>query len=120
MTDPLQTAIAHHRAGRLGEAEVIYRKILEKDSANAEALHLLGLIACQMNQLEPAEELILRAAAIAPANGEFLMNLGEVQRRQGKLDAAIASLRRAVTLVPQSAFGHYNLAVALGARAGED
>jgi len=117
MTRSLATAIAHHRAGRLAEAEEIYREILAADPEHAEALHLLGLVACQVNQLEAAEALIVRASALVPGNAEFLLNLGEVQRRRGKLEAAAASLRRAVEAEPGNAFGHYNLGVTLGALA---
>ena len=39
----LQTAIAHHRAGNLKQAEAGYRRILQAQPNNAEALHLPGL-----------------------------------------------------------------------------
>ena len=43
----LQTAIALHTAGRLTEAEQAYRRILLVDPENADALHLLGVVAHQ-------------------------------------------------------------------------
>jgi Flp pilus assembly protein TadD len=40
-------AMALHRAGRLGEAQSIYRQILEAFPDNFESLHLLGVICGQ-------------------------------------------------------------------------
>src|SRR5206468_649800 len=70
--------------------------------------------------LEPAEQLIQQAVTLAPHNAEFLLNLGEIQRRQNHLDAAITTLRRAAELAPQNPFSHYNLAVALAAKNAAD
>jgi predicted TPR repeat methyltransferase len=111
----LSQAMALHRAGRLGEAEAIYRQVLATVPEHAEALHLLGLIACQAGRLDEAAELIARGLAQQPDNAEFLINLGEVQRRQGRLPEAIGTFRRAAVLAPGNAFGHYNLGLALAA-----
>ncbi len=46
--EALAVAIEHHRAGRLREAETIYRQILAADPNHLDAWHLLGLIACQV------------------------------------------------------------------------
>ena len=43
----MQLALANHRAGRLAEAEDIYRQILGQDYGHAGALHLLGVLTCQ-------------------------------------------------------------------------
>ena len=52
----LETAIAHHKAGRLDEAAALYRKILATDPDSADANHLLGLIAFQRDHHEEALE----------------------------------------------------------------
>ena len=41
------TAMQNHRGGRLSEAESLYRQILQEDSSNADALHMLGVLAHQ-------------------------------------------------------------------------
>src|SRR5947207_2399070 len=45
ISDALTTAVRHHQAGRLREAETIYRQILAADPDHYHAWHLLGAIA---------------------------------------------------------------------------
>ena len=40
----LDAGLAYHEAGRLAEAEALYRRILTTDPDHAEALNLLGVI----------------------------------------------------------------------------
>jgi protein O-GlcNAc transferase len=44
------SAVAHHRAGRYREAELIYRQILSLQPDHADTLHQLGLFAHQEGQ----------------------------------------------------------------------
>ena len=57
----LQLALQHHRAGRLAEAEPIYRQVLARQPDHPDALHLLGLIAHQVGRHADAKALIERA-----------------------------------------------------------
>jgi len=45
----ISDAVQLHLAGRLDEAETIYRRILLSEPAQTDALHLLGVIAYQRN-----------------------------------------------------------------------
>src|SRR5271163_687705 len=63
----LGDALSHHRAGRLNEAETIYRHILAMDARHADSLHLLGLIANQRGLHEAAAEMLRQAIAIQPS-----------------------------------------------------
>ena len=83
-------AVQHHQAGRLAEAEAIYRQILAVEPRHADALHLLGVIAHQVGRNDVAVEMILKAITLAPANPAFHSNLGEPYRQLGRLDDAIA------------------------------
>ena len=67
----MQLAIGHHQAGRLGEAETIYRRVLSEQPENPDALHLLGVIAFQVGQFDRAIELIRHAIQIDPVNADF-------------------------------------------------
>lgn len=44
-TDTLKVAVEHHKAGRLFQAEVIYRRVLQRQPEHPQALRLLGDIA---------------------------------------------------------------------------
>ncbi len=59
------SAVQHHQAGRLQQAEQIYRQILAQQPARADALHLLGLIAYQVGRHEAAVDLIRPAWRIS-------------------------------------------------------
>ena len=60
----LNLALQHHSAGRLPEAEGIYRQILQADPNQPVALHLLGVIAHQKGKNDIAVDLIGKALAI--------------------------------------------------------
>ena len=47
----MQTAIRHHQAGRLAEAEGIYLQILDRQPGHAQALELLGALNLQRGRL---------------------------------------------------------------------
>lgn len=59
-----QEAVGHHQAGRLSEAERLYRQILLVDAQNLGSLYLLGVTAYQSNRLELAIDMICKAIAI--------------------------------------------------------
>ena len=109
----LQTAMAYHQAGRMAEAEALYRQVLAVQPQNPDALHLLGLIAHQVGQQAAAGELISQAIALRPEDAAFHSNLGEVYRLLGRTEEAIASHRRALAIRPDFAEAYNNLGIAL-------
>lgn len=111
--DALVLALQHHQAGRLQEAEVLYRQILQVEPDHPDALHLLGLIARQVGQHETAVELIARAIARKPAFAEAYYNLANVLNEQGKWEQAAAHYRHALAIKPSYAEAHSNLGIAL-------
>jgi predicted O-linked N-acetylglucosamine transferase (SPINDLY family) len=94
-------ALRQHRAGRLREAENLYRQILAQRPAHVDALHFLGVIAHQMGRNDIAVDLIRRAIALRPSYAEAHSNLGKVLRDKGQLDQAIAEFRQAIALNPK-------------------
>jgi predicted TPR repeat methyltransferase len=113
----LEEALAHHRAGRLQEAEAIYRARLEADPADADALHWLGVLASQCGQQDLALELIERALARRRGDPEILNNRGNVLNALGRHADAEGAFRRALTMAPSFTEAHYNLGHALKAQA---
>ncbi|HSI13653.1 MAG TPA: tetratricopeptide repeat protein [Chthoniobacter sp.] len=112
----LELALQHHEAGRLREAEVIYRQILAVQPDHAEAHHLLGVIAHHCGQNEAAAELIQSAINLGLDGAAVRSNLGEAFRGLGRLDEAIAAYGRALEIDPQFSAAHYNLGLVLKAR----
>src|SRR5205823_3202732 len=67
----LESAIRHHQAGRLPEAESVYRRILAQNSNHAVALSLLGLLAHQTGNTGAAVGLVERAIQLDPSVADF-------------------------------------------------
>jgi predicted O-linked N-acetylglucosamine transferase (SPINDLY family) len=109
----VQTALGHHQAGRLAEAEAIYRQVLAQAPDHPDALHLLGLLACQVGQPAAAIDLIGRAIAAAPGSADAHNSLGGALRQAGRLDEAIAAYGQAIALRPDHAEAHNNRGNAL-------
>ncbi len=105
----LKSALEHHHAGRLPEAEAVYQQVLSVDPNNAEALHLSGVIAHQRGINDSAVTLINKAITINPTEPRYYSNLGSALGGQGKLDDAVASYRQALSMNPNFADAHYNL-----------
>ena len=60
----LDLAIQHHRAGRLPQAESIYKQILQGDPNQPVVLQLLGVSAHQAGNNDVAVDLITKVLAI--------------------------------------------------------
>ena len=106
-------AAAHHQAGRLAEAEPLYRAILAIDPDHPESNHSLGVMAYQVGRADLALPLIAKAIAAKGEEATFHGAYGVVLKDQGRLDEAIASYRRAIALKPAYADAHSNLGSAL-------
>src|SRR5437879_6074121 len=106
----LQAAVEHHQAGRLGQAEAIYRQILAQDPNQPDALHLLGVIAARAGQHAPAEQLVRRAIAVNPGNPSYHNSVGLILKSQGRVAPALDEFRRALRLNPADAVARRNLA----------
>src|SRR5215213_4100976 len=85
----LQSAIRHHEAGRLLEADAAYRRIIELDPRNIDALHFRGFLLFQRGEHSSAVDLIGRSLALNPSNAPALVNLANAYQAVG--DALRAS-----------------------------
>ena len=94
----IEQGTAHHKAGRLREAEACYRQVLEDDPEHAGALHLLGLVAKHAGDPATAVHYIERALARKPAFAEAHYNLGSTRWQRGELDEAVACYDRSLGL----------------------
>jgi len=109
----LAEGLRHHQAGRLREAEQLYRQNLAIDPRHADSLHLLGMVAYQARQYEVAVNLIGQAIGVNAKVAYYHSNLGLALNAQGKLDAAVARFRQALALDPNDVEACNNLGNAL-------
>ena len=112
----LEIALQHHQSGNLQQAEAMYRQVLAQQPRNADALHLLGVLAHQVKQSEIAIEYINQAIQIDPRNPNFYNSLGEANRALGNLDRSISSYKQAIQIQPRYVEAHCNLGIALQAQ----
>ena len=116
----LDTALRHHRAGRLAEAEGCYRKILAIDQNHVDSLHLLGGIAHRVGRYEVAVDLIGKAIALNDRIPTFHNNIGLALDALGRTQDAVVHYRRAIALKPTYVEAHNNLGTALQAQSKLD
>lgn len=103
----------HHAAGRLSEAERHYRRALQLSPDNADALHLLGVIAHQRGDNEQALRLIDAAIQRQPANARFFCHRGNALDGLRRFQEAVASYDAALAIAPTFAEANYNRGLAL-------
>jgi len=98
----LQTAMGHHRGGRLTEAEAGYRKLLHAEPDDAAVLRLLALVMMSRGDWARAVELFERALRRRPEMVAAHLGLGSALTAQGKRLEAEAAFERSLALDPQN------------------
>jgi tetratricopeptide (TPR) repeat protein len=109
----LQRALAFHQQGQFAPARAIYERILERQPAHFDALHLLGVIAAQAREPARAVEFIGKALVLNPHNAVAHFNIGSALQELRRLDAALASYDRAIAIDPGFAEACSNRGVVL-------
>lgn len=95
--------LALMNAGKLEEAEAIFRSVLHKDPGDAEALQLMGQMAQAAGNWDAAEKLYLRSLETDPDQFEVWTNFGALLNDLRRGDAAKAALQNALNLNPDYA-----------------
>jgi len=93
----LAAAMAQHQAGRLQEAERLYRAACEADPRNARAFHLLGVVMHQLQRADAAG-MLARAAALRPEIAEIHNDRGVVLAATGNFVEALGCFEKALAL----------------------
>src|SRR4028118_1724797 len=107
--DSLKIAWEHHQAGRLLEAENLYRQIIEVQPESANVLCLLGIAARQQGKVAEAIDLYDRAIARKPCFVEAHLNQANALLDVGEHQRAIASYEQVIKMQPDPALAYNNL-----------
>ena len=110
------SAIQHHQAGRLAEAEVGYRDVLAAQPDHADAAFNLGVVLRQLGKIEDAIAAYAQALRIKPDYPESHYNLGNALMARDKVDEAIAAYTQALRIRPDHAQAAANLGIAYSNR----
>jgi protein O-GlcNAc transferase len=109
----LQNAITHHRAGRLAEAETLYRQARMAAPRNFDVLHLSGLVAYQQGRMNDAVDLLGRAHKLDRKSPVCEMRYALALLAAKRPEEAERHLRHAVEVKPDFHEGWDNLAYCL-------
>jgi Flp pilus assembly protein TadD len=108
MRPQLMRALDLETAGKLDEAEQLYRAILEIDPQNFAALNRRAILCAKRGEQVEALRLIQAAMRANPASGETATDMGAILDRLGRFEEAVASYDRALVLRPNNAAALYN------------
>jgi len=108
-----ERAIALHRQGELGQAESLYRQILDSEPRLFGPRLYMGLLTLQQGRNAEACDFLGEAVQISPDDLNALMNYGMALRAAGRAEEAILVFDRALAIQPNMAEGFYNRGVAL-------
>ena len=109
------TGIAHQRAGRVVEAETLYRAVLATEPCNARALYLLGLLRLNGGHAAEAAATLRRAAAVRPEHTETQLYLARALIAAGQPDQALGVADRLLAADPRNAEADFLRGTALNA-----
>jgi predicted O-linked N-acetylglucosamine transferase (SPINDLY family) len=116
----LEQAKEHHHAGRLTDAERVFRQILDGDPNNTDALHRLGILAIQTQNYPAAVEFLTRAAQLLPDDPLVHISLGQAFAAAKRPGDAMAVFQRAVQIRPDLQEALFGLALAYQAAGGRE
>jgi predicted O-linked N-acetylglucosamine transferase (SPINDLY family) len=105
--DAFGRALDLFQRGRLDGAAALCRDIVRRDPAQADAWHVLGIVALQQSRTDEGIELIRRSLAINPRHVVALCSLGNGFRDRQQPAEALEHYQRALALAPDFAGAHY-------------
>ncbi|HMA52396.1 MAG TPA: tetratricopeptide repeat-containing glycosyltransferase family protein [Magnetospirillaceae bacterium] len=110
-SDPFAEAVAHHRAGRLGEAMELYKQVLRANPGHAGALHLLGVLVHKIGDPAMAVKLILEAIRLDRTQPFLYADLALAFVDSGRPADAARAFLATLLLDPAHARAGFSLAV---------
>lgn len=104
----LHSAFQFHQAGQCEQAELLYEEILDSDTSNVNALHLLGLVKHLQNKNEEAIFLLEKALSVDPSFLGAQANLAVILRSVGRYDESLAYFNNVLMSEPNNLEALYN------------
>jgi len=98
----LQQALQAFQNGNFDGADSILKRVLQVDSKNLPALHILGLIKASQSNYREAADYLVRAARIHPNDASIQYNLAKALSDSGNDKDALAHHKKAVALAPNN------------------
>jgi len=98
----LQQAIQAFQGRNFDSADLILKRVLQIDSKNHLALHILGLIKASQSKYREAADYLARAARICPNDASIQYNLAKALSDDGNDKDALAHHKKAVALAPNN------------------
>lgn len=92
-----------HQAGRIGEAIIRYRKVLQQEPRHPHIRYLLGVSSLQMGQHEQARRYLSEMLRMRPAHAPSWRSLGHAEQNLGGKEAAMEAYQRSLTLEADNA-----------------
>ena len=108
-----EQGLAAHRAGRLTQAESVYRQVLRADAGNFPALHMLGFLKGQQGRYDEAITLLNKAVKKNPADLTALGHYAHALMAAQRLDEALDAYDRLLAAQPAHFEALYNRGVIL-------
>jgi len=96
----LSRAQSAQRAGKLDEAQALYRQALKAQPNNPEIHYKLAMLLVQCGQLQEATRYFGSCVKLAPGNADVLNSLANAQRLNGQLAKAGKNIERALKAAP--------------------
>lgn len=100
-------AAEHQKENRLEEAEKLYRRVLNHNPRNVDALRLLALVALQAGREGEAESLLQKSLGLAPDFLNAWLDLGRLRNEQDRYGEALECFDKAIALDADNAQAHY-------------
>lgn len=98
--DVYKQAVQFYQAGDLPKTEQALRQILGSNARHAPSLHLMGIIALDLQNYEVAEGFVSAALTAQNNNPSFYLTMGRILNRQDKKEDAIEYYKMAIALKP--------------------
>ena len=118
INESLIRAAKYFNEGDFEKAHFVCQHHMQKNPSDADALHLLALIAVKRNKLEESITLLKKACWLRPDDFEFLTNLGNLMKANGSFEEAKQYYEQAIEIRPDGLVALNNLAL-LFAEAGK-